>query len=95
KGYAVLDVMRPIAEARGCTVAQVAVAWILARPGVTSILLGATKLHQLDDNLGAADLVLGEEQSRVLDEASDPQAADYPYGGPGIGQRSRSLRGGH
>jgi len=70
KGYAVLDVMRPIAEARGCTVAQVAIAWILARPGVTSVLLGATKLHQLEDNLGAADVVLTEEDMAQLDAAT-------------------------
>ena len=69
-GYAVLDVIRPIAQARGCTVAQVAIAWILARKGVTSILLGATKLHQLDDNLGAADVVLSDDDMAKLDAAT-------------------------
>jgi aryl-alcohol dehydrogenase-like predicted oxidoreductase len=70
KGFAVLDVMRKIAGARGATVPQVAIAWLLAQPGVTSVLLGATKLHQLDDNLGAAELVLTGEDLAELDAAT-------------------------
>jgi aryl-alcohol dehydrogenase-like predicted oxidoreductase len=70
RGFALIDVMRGIAERRGCSVAQVAIAWLLARPGVTSVLVGATKLHQLDDNLGAADVALAAEDMTALDAAS-------------------------
>jgi aryl-alcohol dehydrogenase-like predicted oxidoreductase len=51
-------------------VPQVAIGWLLARPGVTSVLIGATKLHQLDDNLGAADISLMDEDIAALDEAT-------------------------
>jgi aryl-alcohol dehydrogenase-like predicted oxidoreductase len=70
KGFAVLDVMRKVAAERGASVPQVALAWLLAREGVTSVLIGATKLHQLEDNLGAADVVLTEADMAALDEAT-------------------------
>lgn len=70
KGFVLLDVMRGIAARSGVTVPQLAIAWVLARRGVTSVLLGATKLHQLDDNLGAADLQLAEADLAELDAAS-------------------------
>ena len=56
--------------ARGASVAQVAIAWLLAQPGVTSVLLGATKLQQLDDNLGAAGVQLSAEDLAGLDAAT-------------------------
>ena len=55
---------------------------------------GARTSAQLDDNLAAAGLHLSAEETARLDAASDPGAADYPYGGPGIEQRSRKLEGG-
>ena len=70
KGFAVLETMRAIAAARGISVAKVALAWLLARPGVTSLLLGATKLHQLDDNLGAMEVVLSADDMAALDAAT-------------------------
>lgn len=88
-----LDVVRAIAEDRGATMAQVALAWVVDRPTVTSVILGARTSEQLDDNLGAADLRLSDEETARLDAASDPGAADYPYGGPGQRQRSRDLPG--
>jgi aryl-alcohol dehydrogenase-like predicted oxidoreductase len=74
--------------------AQVALAWLLARPAVTSVILGARTLEQLDDNLAAVDVQLSAEDIERLDLASDPGAADYPYGGPGTEQRSRQIAGG-
>ena len=71
--------------------AQVALAWLADRPAVTSVILGARTLEQLDDNLGAAELHLDADETVRLDAASDPVAADYPYGGPGIEQRARSI----
>ena len=55
------------------------------------MILGARTLEQLEQNLGAVGLHLTAEETRILDEASDPAAADYPYGGPGTEQRSRAL----
>ena len=68
--------------------------WLRDRPAVTSVILGARTLEQLEDNLGAADVDLSPEETGRLDDASDPGAADYPYGGPGTDQRSRKIEGG-
>src|SRR6516165_6358760 len=69
KAFALLDILREVAAARGISVAQLSLAWLLNRPGVSSVLMGATKLHQLEDNLGSADIVLTGEEMRRLDEA--------------------------
>ncbi|MDP9417603.1 MAG: aldo/keto reductase [Actinomycetota bacterium] len=90
----VVDAVRRVADGRGVSMAQVALAWLVDRPAVTSVILGARTTAQLDDNLGAAGLHLTPEETRSLDEASDPGAADYPYGGPGMEQRSRRIEGG-
>lgn len=90
----VLDAVQSVAEELGVSMAQVALAWLVDRPAVSSVILGARTLEQLDDNLGAAGLHLSEEQTRRLDEVSDPQPADYPYGDIGSEQRSRRLDGG-
>jgi aryl-alcohol dehydrogenase-like predicted oxidoreductase len=89
----VVDAVRAVADERGASMAQVALAWLVDRPAVTSVILGARTSDQLDDNLGAAGLHLGVEETARLDAASDPGAADYPYGGPGVEQRSRGLDG--
>lgn len=90
----VVDTVHAVAEALGVSMAQVALAWLVDRPAVSSVILGARTLEQLDDNLGAAGLHLSEEQARRLDEVSDPQPADYPYGDIGSEQRSRRMDGG-
>jgi aryl-alcohol dehydrogenase-like predicted oxidoreductase len=55
------------------------------------VILGARTTEQLADNLGAAGLHLDADETARLDAASDPGAADYPYGGPGIAQRGRTI----
>jgi aryl-alcohol dehydrogenase-like predicted oxidoreductase len=87
----VVDAVRDVAAARGSSMAQVALAWLVDRPAVTSVILGARTLEQLTDNLGAAGLQLDDAETELLDKASDPGAADYPYGGPGTEQRARRL----
>jgi aryl-alcohol dehydrogenase-like predicted oxidoreductase len=87
----VIDAVESVAASRGATMAQVALAWLVDRPLVSSVILGARTLEQLRDNLGAAGLHLSEEETARLDAASDPAPADYPYGGPGIEQRSRDF----
>ena len=59
------------------SVAQVAIAWLLAKKAVSSVIVGASKLHQLEDNLAAADLRLTTEEIAALDEQTRP-AAVYP-----------------
>jgi aryl-alcohol dehydrogenase-like predicted oxidoreductase len=90
----VVDAVREVAEGRAVSMAQVALAWLIDRPAVSSVILGARTLDQLDDNLGAAGLHLTAEETARLDAASDPAPADYPYGGPGTDQRSRTIEGG-
>ena len=75
-GFALVDRMRGVAEAHGASVAQVALAWLLSRSEVSSILVGASKLSQLEDNLAAADLALAPQELAALDEATRP-APDF------------------
>jgi aryl-alcohol dehydrogenase-like predicted oxidoreductase len=65
-----IDVMRPIAEARGVSVAQIALAWLLHQPQVTSVIIGAKRPEQLADNLAATDVRLNAEELHKLDECS-------------------------
>jgi aryl-alcohol dehydrogenase-like predicted oxidoreductase len=89
--WRVIDAVRSVAEARGVSMAQVALAWLVDRPAVTSVILGARTPEQLDDNLAAAGLHLTAEEAARLDEASRPIVDDYPYGELGVGQRDRRL----
>ena len=70
KAYSVVEVLREVAADRGASVAQVALAWVLANPAVTSVIIGARRMSQLEDNLGAVGLELSEAELRGLDEAS-------------------------
>jgi aryl-alcohol dehydrogenase-like predicted oxidoreductase len=87
----VIDAVDRIATRRGVPMSQVALAWLADRPGVTSVILGARSLDQLEENLGAVGLQLDTDETHLLDQASDPGAADYPYGRPGQDQRDRSI----
>jgi len=87
----VIDRVAAIASGRGVSMAQVAIAWLLARPMVTSVILGARTVPQLEDNLGGAAVRLDAAELAELDRVSDPAPADYPYGGPGVEQRSRGT----
>jgi aryl-alcohol dehydrogenase-like predicted oxidoreductase len=66
----IIDAMAPIAKAHDASVARVALAWLLERKGVTSVIVGAKTIAQLDDNLAAAELKLGAEEIAKLDAAS-------------------------
>jgi aryl-alcohol dehydrogenase-like predicted oxidoreductase len=67
RAFSVVDAMRPIAEAHGASVARVALAWLLQRKAVMSVIVGAKTIEQLDDNLAAAKLTLGADESATLD----------------------------
>jgi aryl-alcohol dehydrogenase-like predicted oxidoreductase len=66
----IVDVMAPIARAHDCSAARVALAWVLAKPIVTSVIIGAKRLDQLHDNLAAADLQLTPDEMKQLDDVS-------------------------
>ena len=89
--WTVVDVLQSVAEDRGVPMGRVALAWLHDRPAVSSVILGARTTDQLRDNLAAAGLHLGAEETARLDRASDPAPADYPYGRIGLDQQSRSL----
>ena len=90
----IVEAVQRVAEGRGASMAQVALAWVTNRPAVTSTILGARTLEQLEDNLGSVDCDLSVEEQALLDEASDPRATDYPYGSMALDQRDRDLAGG-
>ncbi len=77
KGFAVLDVAKAIADRHGASAAQVALAWILANSAVTSVIIGARKPAQLEDNLKAIDVRLSAEDMKALDEVSK-LTTEYP-----------------
>ena len=68
--WKVLDVIRPIAQAHGTSVAAIALAWILAKPFVTSVIIGAKRLDQLQQNLSAVEVKLAEDEMKQLDAVS-------------------------
>ena len=76
--YDVVDVLVSIAEARGVSAAQIALAWLIARPQVTSVIVGARNESQLQDNLLAADLTLNNEEIERLNQVSQLPLL-YPY----------------
>jgi aryl-alcohol dehydrogenase (NADP+) len=92
--WEVIGAVQKIAAERGVSMAEVALAWLADRPGVTSTILGARTVEQLEANLRAAELRLTAAETAALDAASDPQPADYPYGEMGVQQRDRHLAGG-
>jgi aryl-alcohol dehydrogenase-like predicted oxidoreductase len=91
--WEVIDAVQKVADERGASMAEVALAWVTDRPGVTSTILGARTVGQLETNLRAAELHLTPAETASLDAASEPQAADYPYGEMGADQRGRRLAG--
>jgi aryl-alcohol dehydrogenase-like predicted oxidoreductase len=89
--WRIIDAVREVADARGVPMSRVALAWVADRPAVSSVILGARTVEQLDDNLAAAELHLSDKEAELLTDASAPLVADYPYGAPGIDQRSRHV----
>lgn len=92
--WRVVDAVREVADASGAPASQVALAWLAAQPAVTSVILGARSVEQLVDNMGAADLDLGDDALARLTGASTPRIDDYPYGPAGREQRHRGVAGG-
>jgi aryl-alcohol dehydrogenase-like predicted oxidoreductase len=76
--YDTIEVLIEIAEGHGVSAAQVALAWLLGRPGVVSVIIGARTDEQLADNLAAADLQLSDDERARLEEVSRPPLI-YPH----------------
>ena len=98
RAWDIIDVMRGIAQARGATVAQVALAWLLYQPQVTSVIVGAKRPEQLADNIKATELQLAPDDLAQLDAASK-LAPEYPawmlerQGGTRMRQLADAMRG--
>ena len=94
--WQVIDAVGKVAASRGVSMAQVALAWTADRPAVTSVILGARTVEQLDDNLAAASLHLTADETALLDEASDPDRRRLPVrpaGSRAAGERARAVAG--
>ena len=78
--WRILDEVGAIASARGVAHAQVALNWLRRRPSVSSVILGARTVAQLDENLGALEWSLTVEEAQRLDMVAAPGLPDYPYG---------------
>lgn len=77
RAWDVIDVLKPIAEAHGCSPARIALAWLLSKPAVTSIIVGAKRLSQLEDNIAAIDIILSEDEIDRLNAVSE-LPPEYP-----------------
>jgi aryl-alcohol dehydrogenase-like predicted oxidoreductase len=89
--WSILNAVGEIARAKGVNQAQVSLAWLAAKPAVTSVILGARTTDQLADNLLAASVELTPDELQHLDEVSAPVVSDYPYGQAAVEQRHRAI----
>ncbi|MCU1507257.1 MAG: hypothetical protein QOG18_1671 [Microbacteriaceae bacterium] len=89
--WRVIDTVRDVAKETGATPAAVSLAWLDAQPGVTSVILGARTVDQLNQNIAAVDLELDDELINRLSQVSAPRAEVYPYGAAAVAQRHRDL----
>ncbi len=70
QGYDIVDMMQPIAKTHEVSVAQVGLAWLLHKEPITSVIIGAKRMDQLEDNLGSVDVTLTDDEVARLDEVS-------------------------
>ena len=70
RAWKILDVINPIAKAHNCSPARISLAWLLAKPAVTAVIIGAKRIEQLQDNLAALSLKLSADEMNKLDEVS-------------------------
>jgi aryl-alcohol dehydrogenase-like predicted oxidoreductase len=77
RAYDCIDAMRTAAQARGVSVAQIAIAWLLHQRAVTSVIIGARRVAQLDDNIAATAIKLSADELHMLDKVS-ALPAEYP-----------------
>jgi aryl-alcohol dehydrogenase-like predicted oxidoreductase len=78
RNWEILQVVDEVAQAHQATHSQIALAWLLSQPAVSSVILGVRTLAQLDDNLAAGQVALADEELERLNQVSKPEAP-YPY----------------
>lgn len=79
RGFDILDLVTELAEEKGCSPSQIALAWVINQPGVTSPIIGPRVMAHLDDNLGAIDVALTADDQARLDDLAEPEMATVPY----------------
>lgn len=89
--WKIIDMVEKIAKSNQLSPAQVSLAWLEAKPGVSSVILGVRNQSQLSHDLVAASVELSAQDLKSLDEVSTPVTPDYPYGQAGIDQRHRPI----
>jgi len=77
--FDVIEGLVALAEARGCTPSQLALAWVAGQPGVTAPIIGPRTEEQLVDNLGALGMELSQDERSRLDELAPPRSVTLPY----------------
>jgi aryl-alcohol dehydrogenase-like predicted oxidoreductase len=94
KGFDIVDVLRVVAARRDATVPQVALAWLLHQPVVTTVIIGAKKESQLKDNLGSVDVKLDAEDLEQINKASalSPEYPGWMLGAQGGDRRPGQVR---
>jgi aryl-alcohol dehydrogenase-like predicted oxidoreductase len=94
KAYDIIDAMQAIATRRNATAAQIALAWLLYQPSVSSVIIGAKRAAQLKDNLGSVDVKLDAEDLKQLDEVSKltPEYPNWMFGTQGSDRRPGQVR---
>ncbi len=92
KAFDILDVMYPMAEEKGISVARLALAWLLHQQAVTTVIIGAKKMSQLEDNLKAVEISLSESDLQKLDEVSklSPEYPGWMYERQGRDRKKQS-----
>lgn len=79
RAYDVIEVLTAIAEEKGATPSQVALAWVAQKAGVTSVIIGPRTMEQLEDNIGAVDVQLTDDDHAKIDDVAEPELAIVPY----------------
>ena len=77
--FELVDKLDPIAAEKGCTLAQLALTWVLGRPGVTSPIIGPRTMEQFEDNLGALEVVLSDDDLSKIDKFIPPGSMVSPF----------------
>jgi len=77
--FDVVEKLRPLAEAKGCTLSQFSLAWVMQQPGVTSAILGPRTMEQLEDNLGALNVTLTDAELNSVDSLVPPGGMVSPF----------------
>ena len=94
KAYDIIDTLTVVAARRNATVAQVALAWLLYQPSVSSVIIGARNAAQLKDNLASVDVELESEDLKQIDEVSKltPEYPGWMFGTQGSDRRPGQQR---